>query len=120
MTFLTPEQLAGRWGVSVRHAERMAQTRQIAALRVGRLWRFSLTAVEAYEAARSNRPADPPSPEARNQEPIRPVFGVLEETGAPLPLPERWWETDDAASPAAGRGRSTGKEKRLRSALRSR
>lgn len=61
-------------------------------------WRVSLAALEAYERAQTTGSDAAPSHEAPKREPIRPVFGALEETGVRLPLPERWWE-GAAASP---------------------
>lgn len=50
MPHLTPRQLAERWAISERSALRMAESGKLRALRVGRLWRFPLDAVAAYEA----------------------------------------------------------------------
>lgn len=103
MTYLTPKQLADRWQCSERHIERLCASGRLRAARLSG-WRITEEEAAGYEAAQANRPA---SSEGPKTEPGRPVFGVLEE-GARRPLGERWWEreTNDAASPAAGRGRS--------------
>lgn len=48
--YLTPDELAARWRRSRRHVNRMAQQRRIPAVRIEGGWRFSLAAIEAYEA----------------------------------------------------------------------
>lgn len=110
-TFLTPRQVAERWACSTRTVERLCHSGELPAMRLGlHRWRIGLAAVEAYELAHTSGTTESaPSIEARKAEPIRPVFGALEETGRPLG--ERWWEDDDAASSAVGRGRSTGTKK---------
>lgn len=115
--YLKPSEVAERWGVSERQVERLCAAGRLRAMKLGG-WRIRTADVEAYELAQANRPASTESPKT---EPIRPVFGVLEE-GARRPLGERWWEqeTNDAASSAAGRGRSTGKEKRPSAATKRR
>lgn len=106
--FLTTAQLAERWSCDRTTVTARARSGELVGMRLGTDWRFSLAAVEAYERAKSSGKAPAPRPAPVAAEPIRPVFGVLEETGAELPLPERWWEreTSSAASSAAGRGRT--------------
>lgn len=105
--YLTPRELSERWSCSVRHVERLCQTGRLQAARLSG-WRISLAAVEAYEAARANGAmsrSDATAKQEASREPIRPVFRVLEETGAPLPLPERWWEmSDDEINAASSAG----------------
>jgi excisionase family DNA binding protein len=113
--FLTPRQVAERWGCSPRHVRRLCRSGELRAMRLGQdAWRISMEAVETFEQARTSGAASSTSDEGRKAEVVRPVFGVLVESGADLVLPERWWEsqpTTGAASSAAGRGRSTGKKK---------
>jgi excisionase family DNA binding protein len=108
--YLTTAQVAERWACDRSTVTARARSGELVGMRLGTDWRFSHAAVEAYERAHTTS-AEPayPAPAKLAAEPIRPVFGVLEETGAPLPLPERWWEqpTQRAASSAAGRGRAS-------------
>lgn len=107
--YLTPRQVAERWSCSARHVRDLIAAGQLRAMRLGLgAWRIAVVDVEAYELARTNGSDSSPSHEVRKAEPIRPVFGVLEETGDELPLPERWLETDER--PTARRG-AQGKEK---------
>ena len=103
---LTPSDVAARFGCSVRTVNRMAQTRVLPALKRGRHWRFSLDAVAAYEAANTTV-STAPAP-IRSAAP-QPVPTALPEGGRVLG--ERWWESrqNNAASPAAARGRATTK-----------
>lgn len=109
--YLTARQVADRWGCSMRQVQRLCTSGELRAMRLGSDWRITTAAVEAYEAAHANGSEPSASIEAREPEPIRTVFGALEEGGMPLALPERWWEGDSLASPAAGRGRSTGRSR---------
>ncbi|REE76805.1 excisionase family DNA binding protein [Rhodococcus wratislaviensis] len=51
--FWTTKDLANRWVISERQVRDMAAAREIPALRVGKLWRFPVTRIEAWE--RSNQ-----------------------------------------------------------------
>jgi len=114
---MTTAEVAERWACDPSTVTARARSGALIGMRLGTDWRFSMAAVEAYERAHTTAPDSAASNAGQKQEatpaPIRPVFAVLEETGVPLPLPERWWEqeTNSAASSAAGRGRSTGKKK---------
>lgn len=94
--YLTPREVAERWGCSARHVRRLCASGELRAMRLGlESWRISLEAVEAYELTRTSGQAmTPTEPTA---EPIRPVFGVLAEATGPLVLPERWWEGETAS-----------------------
>lgn len=117
--FLKPAEVAERWGVSERQVERLCASGRLRAMKLGG-WRIRLADVEAYEAAKANRPPEQPAPTTR-AEPIRPVFGVLQEAGDDRVLGERWWEqeTNSAASSAAGGSRAADTRKR-RSAVTKR
>jgi excisionase family DNA binding protein len=98
-TFLTPREVAARWGCSARHVRRLCAAGELRAMRLGlESWRISLETVEAYEHAHTSGAASSTSDEGRKAEAVRPVFGVLPEATGPLVLPERWWE-GEAASP---------------------
>jgi excisionase family DNA binding protein len=47
---LTAEQLADRWQVSKAHVYRLARDGHIPAVRIGRYFRFRLTAIEKWES----------------------------------------------------------------------
>lgn len=53
-TFLTADAVAERWQCSPEHVTRMARSRQLRAMKSGRIWRFRLKDVEAYEAAHTS------------------------------------------------------------------
>ena len=48
---LTAEDLAGRWRVSRDHVYRLARERQLPVVNLGRYKRFTLDAIEAFEAS---------------------------------------------------------------------
>jgi excisionase family DNA binding protein len=109
--FLTPREVAARWGCSARHVQELAQAGRLQAMRLGRRgWRIPVAAVEAYEAGHTtaceSAQAAPTTAPASAPE----VRSELPSVGR-LALPDRWWEnpTLSAVSSAAGRGRSTGK-----------
>jgi excisionase family DNA binding protein len=108
--YMTPREVAARWGCSARHVRRLCASGELRAMRLGlESWRISLEAVTEYELAHTSGPAITPT--ALAPEPIRPVFGVLAEAGGDLVLPERWWE-GETASP---RTRTTKKAAPVRS-----
>lgn len=85
-TFLTAQQVAERWGCSERTVQRLAQTGELPAMRLGSSWRVCLAALEAYEALHANTPApaasgSAPSNEVAKREvlgaPKNPVFPHL-------------------------------------------
>ncbi|RYE41298.1 MAG: DNA-binding protein [Hyphomicrobiales bacterium] len=49
--FMTSKDLAARWVVSERQIRVMAAGGEIPAMRVGKLWRFSLDKIQAWEKA---------------------------------------------------------------------
>lgn len=57
-SYLTPRQVAERWSCSDRKVQRLAQTGELPAMRLGSEWRISLAALEAYEVLHANTPAD--------------------------------------------------------------
>lgn len=89
--YLTPAEVAERWRRSVRHVNRMAQQGRIPAVRIEGGWRFSVAAVEAYEAAHTN--GTPIQAPAITHEEVRPAAVV---DGFTLPkdytpcFPELW------------------------------
>lgn len=108
--FMTPRQVAERWGCDAAHVQRLCRTGRLRAMQLGRRgWRISPEALAAYEAAQTSGSASPPSPEARKQEASRtatPPIGALPDGYEPR-FPTLWGlPAKTAASPAAGRGRS--------------
>ena len=102
---LTAQDVAARWSCSPSHVRRLARSGRLAGMRLGTDWRFSLAAVEAYEAGNTSGPAV-----AAPIEPARPVVvSGLPEGYVPV-FPELWGGT--AASPAARRGVSATTRKR--------
>lgn len=107
-TVLTPAQLAERWSVSVRTVQRLCETHQIAAFRVGEQWRIPLAVVEAYEAETQAETQTPETP--------RPSSAPTREEAAPAYIPVvagvvPWRSAVIEAPAGAGRGRATGKRK---------
>jgi excisionase family DNA binding protein len=96
--YMTPREVADRWGCSARHVRRLCAAGELRAMRLGlESWRISLEAAEAYELAHTSGSASSTSDEGRKAEVVRPVFGVLAEATGPLVLPERWWEGETAS-----------------------
>jgi excisionase family DNA binding protein len=54
--FLTASQLAARWSCSPSYVRQLAREGAIPAMRLGSDWRFSLTAIEEYEAGHTTEP----------------------------------------------------------------
>lgn len=54
--FLTAARVAERWDCSEEHVTRLARARQLRAMKSGRIWRFRLADVEAYERANTSEP----------------------------------------------------------------
>lgn len=109
---LTAEQVAEEWQCSPSHVRRLARQQQLAAVRIGADWRFSLQAVEAYEAARTTAAAvEQPAPAVASQPSAHPLTGVPDLPADYEPVFKDLW-ADRAASPAAGRGRSPKTRKR--------
>jgi len=48
-TLLTAEQLAARWQVPTSHVYRLTREGRLAAVHIGRYYRYRLSAVEAFE-----------------------------------------------------------------------
>lgn len=49
--FITAKELGARWVVSERQIREMAAAGEIPAMRVGKLWRFSVDRITAWERA---------------------------------------------------------------------
>jgi excisionase family DNA binding protein len=117
--FLTPAEIAERWGRSPEHVQRLCASGQLGALKTGRRgWRISPEALAAYEAARTTGSVSRASSEGRKPEraPVRtaPPIGPLPDGYEPR-FPEAWGlPAKTAASPAAGRGRSAERTRRGR------
>lgn len=122
-TFLTPRQVAERWGCSARHVRRLCASGDLVAMRLGLdAWRIAVSAVAAYELAHTSGSDASTSSEGREAEPttrqeVRPpavVDGFTLPDGYEPVYPELWnlpAKTNGAASPAAGRARGAGKQK---------
>lgn len=112
---MTASEVAAHLRCSTRTVNRMAQTRQLPALKRGKHWRFSPDAIAAYEAANTTEQAMAPR-KIGYREPavaviVSPSYQPGEMDGE---LPPRWWESEQnvAASPAAGRGRTSDTKRR--------
>ena len=109
MTFLTPRQVAERWGCSPRHVRRLCASGELRAMRLGiDAWRISLEAVEAYEAAQTSGPVPSTSHERPTPEPIATAAeGVVLPADYEPVFPALWgMAPEEAAQPAARRGGS--------------
>ena len=58
--FLTADDLAERWRVSKSQVYRLVRAEQIPTVRIGRYFRFRLSAIEAWESERETRGAGNP------------------------------------------------------------
>lgn len=112
--YLTAASVAERWACSPSHVRAEARSGRLVGMRLGSDWRFSLSAVEAYEAAHTA--ATPAAANASPKpEPTRMGAPVVVD-GFALPddyepvFPELWGRAPAAADHAAGRGRSTTKK----------
>lgn len=125
-TFLTPKDVAARWGCHPNHVGRLCASGQLRAMKLGsRGWRISPEALAEYEARQTTAPADELKA-ARVARAITKALGVgpAVDLGADAtydavfagPVPWRS-EVIEAASPAAGRTRGAGKKKRLSDAI---
>ena len=111
--FMTPREVADRWGCSARHVQELAQAGRLQAMRLGRRgWRIPVAAVEAYEAGHTTACESAQAATTTAPASAPEVRSALPSVGR-LALPDRWWEnpTLAAGSSAAGCGRSTGKKK---------
>lgn len=74
--FMSPRQVAERWGCSARQVRRLCADGYLPAMRLGiDAWRISVTAVEAYESARTPSAVPAPSAPPKEQE-VRPATTV--------------------------------------------
>jgi excisionase family DNA binding protein len=53
---MTADDVAARWRCSPEHVTRLARSRQLRAMKSGRIWRFRAEDVEAYERAHTSDP----------------------------------------------------------------
>lgn len=114
--YLTTAQLAERWACAPSYVRKLARRGVLAGMRLGVDWRFSLAAVEAYERARTTEPAEIETMPVTT--PTAPDLVTLAPGDFELPagyeprFPHLWGMTrEDAASSAAGRGRTAGRKK---------
>jgi excisionase family DNA binding protein len=64
--YMTPREVADRWGCSARHVRRLCAAGELRAMRLGlESWRISLEAAEAYELAHTSGSASSTSDEGR-------------------------------------------------------
>lgn len=115
---MTAQQVADRWGCSVRTVNRMAQSRQVSALKRGRHWRFPTDAVDAYERAHTAAPTSAQYGGAEGQQAC--LTGLTAVPDLPPDyepvFPELWGLSAAApVSPTGGRGRSARNMKRRQS-----
>lgn len=114
--FLTPREVAERWGCHPNHVGRLCASGQLRAMKLGRRgWRIIPEALAEYEARQTTAPEADDLKAARVARSISKALGVSTalDLGADVeydpvfsgPVPWRS-EVIDAASPAAGRGRS--------------
>jgi excisionase family DNA binding protein len=101
---MTTRAVAEHLAISERHVQELAQSGELQAVKLGRLWRFRPAAVEAFEQRHTT------SAEPERQVPVvaaAPALTAMPDGGRVLG--ERWWENrqNDAASQAAQRGGPT-------------
>lgn len=103
--YYTPEQLAALWQCDRTTVRRRCASGEIRAFRIGDLWRIPAEAVAEFEARTMTGPEPKPEPTpVRRQQ-----HEQASEYVAVVPGVVPWRsEVVDAASPAAGRGRTTG------------
>ena len=123
---LTPAQVAELLAVSSRTVRRLAESGELPGLRIGGQWRFRESVLKAWvvdreaaadwerDSATSSRTEATSAPAADTvaRRPVSLPVGGLPRDYAPV-FPALWSETASiAASPAAGRARSTRTQKR--------
>ena len=107
---LTPAQVAALLAVSRRTVQRMAEQGELPGLRVGQQWRFRPERIAEWQEARETgnpnreRQASAPATETVARSALAPV-GALPADYTPV-FGHLGAVATDAASPAAGRGRS--------------
>ena len=127
MSYLTPKEVAAELKVSVRSIHRLVERGELPAFRVGGLIRISQRAFNAWVVDREGGSADwerdsatssrteatsAPAADTVARRPVSLPVGGLPRDYAPV-FPALWSETASiAASPAAGRARSTRTQKR--------
>ena len=127
MSYLTPKEVAAELKVSVRSIHRLVERGELPAFRVGGLIRISQRAFNAWVVDREGGSADwerdsatssrteatsAPAADTVARRPVSLPVGGLPRDYAPV-FPALWGETaSNAASPAAGRARSTRTQKR--------
>lgn len=127
MSYLTPKEVAAELKVSVRSIHRLVERGELPAFRVGGLIRISQRAFNAWVVDREGGSADwerdsatssrteatsAPAADTVARRPVSLPVGGLPRDYAPV-FPALWGETaSNAASPAAGRARSTKAKRR--------
>lgn len=93
-TFLTAADVALRWQCSEEHVTRLARSRQLRAMKSGRLWRFREADLEVYEAAHTSEPAPKREPTtergARGPEPLPAALELDGDYAAVVKGPVPW------------------------------
>lgn len=117
--YLTAANVAERWQCTPEHVQRQARSGRLAGMRLGRDWRFSLQAVEAYEATNTSQPiaaasaAPVPMAQTKPAAAALPAVEIGGEYDAVVSGPVPWRASVvEAASPAARRGVSATTRKR--------
>lgn len=76
-SFLTPREVAERWGCSARHIRRLCGSGELRAMRLGlESWRISMDAVSEYEQRHTSEPAAPAPTAAPKTQEVRPTAVV--------------------------------------------
>lgn len=68
--YLEPADVAERWKCSPEHVRRQCKSGQLAAMKLGRVWRIKPEAVEAYERRHTSEPAAPEPAPVRKEAPV--------------------------------------------------
>jgi excisionase family DNA binding protein len=75
--FLTPRQVAERWGCSARHVRDLCQRGDLRAMRLGlESWRIAVSEVEAYERRQTTEPRSDEAPKQEAPKEGRPPVPI--------------------------------------------
>lgn len=103
--YLTPQQVAERWGFSDEHVQRLCRRGELRAMRSGRSWRISLDAVTAYETRHTNEPEAAPEMAPALEAPRRATsVGGIELPADYEPVFGHLWATGGVAQKSRSRG----------------
>ena len=106
--YYTPEELADLWKCDRTTVRRRCASGELRAFRIGDLWRIPSEAVAEFEqrTMTGREPEPKPEPTRVRRQPHEQAPEYVAVVPGVVP-----WRTEivDAASPAAGRGRATGK-----------